>query len=784
MDRTIRMSRSLPDFFRSVTGEDILPYQAQYGADPFTPTLLNAPTGLGKTDAVLLPWLHAHASAKPAPTRLAFTLPRQSLTEQVARIARRRVDDAHLTQSIAVLELMGGSSDNRLTLTPDQPAILIGTQDILLSRALNRGYARNPFRWPIDFALLNNDCLWILDELQLMSDGLATTAQLAAFRDRFGAFGSCPCVWMSATADPSWLGAVDFSSPPRIIGLSDADRAVDVVRRRIHAPKSLSPAPDDCRTPDGCAAFALSLHLPGQATLVIVNTVARAVEIARAIHKRSGVEPLLLHSRFRPAERAAQTQALQSLPPEGRIIVSTQVVEAGIDFSAHRLITDLAPWSSLVQRCGRVNRRGDLPAAEVHWIDPGPLNSKDAARLLGPYSLDEVAPALVVLNTLSSASPADLPAVSADPPWRHVLRRADILDLFDTSPDLAGQHIDVSRFIRSGDERDVYLAWRSWPAGPPPGDTPALEDAELCPVPIGDLRAFAKKRDLFFWSFLDRQWTALDPSRCYPGMKLLARAGQGGYTGGFGWSPSSKTPVTPVEDGLDAPESTFDSDSRSFLGCRQTLFEHTAMVVDAMRDLLARLPFPDLAAIAPELEEAAALHDWGKAHEVMQRTLHGAETWDVLLGKQQRGQGGRTHSRPRFRHELASALAILQSGGADLAAYLAAAHHGRTRLTLRSVPGEKLPSPDPERAFARGVWEGDALPACDLAPGVSRPPITLSLAPMELGESLDGAPSWTARALRLRERFGPFRLAFLELLLRAADEHASRQAERNSPCQS
>ena len=40
----------------------------------------------------------------------------------------------------------------------------------------------------------------------------------------------------------------------------------------------------------------------------------------------------------------------------GRIVVATQVVEAGVDISARTLVTELAPWSSLVQRFGRVAR--------------------------------------------------------------------------------------------------------------------------------------------------------------------------------------------------------------------------------------------------------------------------------------------------------------------------------------------------------------------------------------------------------------------------------------------
>ena len=65
---------------------------------------------------------------------------------------------------------------------PERPAILIGTQDMLLSRALMRGYGMGRFGWPIDFGLLHTDTLWVFDEVQLMGAGLATSAQLEAFR--------------------------------------------------------------------------------------------------------------------------------------------------------------------------------------------------------------------------------------------------------------------------------------------------------------------------------------------------------------------------------------------------------------------------------------------------------------------------------------------------------------------------------------------------------------------------------------------------------------------------
>jgi CRISPR-associated endonuclease/helicase Cas3 len=71
---------------------------------------------------------------------------------------------------------MGGEDGGDWDLYPECEAVLLGTQDMLLSRALNRGYASGRSRWPIEFGLLTNDCLWVMDEVQLFGSGLATTA--------------------------------------------------------------------------------------------------------------------------------------------------------------------------------------------------------------------------------------------------------------------------------------------------------------------------------------------------------------------------------------------------------------------------------------------------------------------------------------------------------------------------------------------------------------------------------------------------------------------------------
>jgi CRISPR-associated endonuclease/helicase Cas3 len=109
---------------------------------------------------------------------------------------------------------------------------------------------------------------------------------------------------------------------------------------------------------------------------------------------------------------------------------------------------------------------------------------------------------------------------------------------------------------------------------------------------------------------------------------------------------------------------------------------------------------------------------------------------------------------------------------ADLVCYLVGAHHGRVRLAIRSLPDENL-SRNGARV-ALGIWDGDELPGLQ-TDASDLPPVRLDLSVMEFGETCDGRTSWSRRALALRDRsdLGPFRLGFLEALLRLADWRTS-----------
>lgn len=782
------------EFFHRATHQQPYPYQQRFAESPALHHLVRAPTGAGKTATAILGWLWRLQNDKATPRRLVYCLPMRVLVEQSEKAALGWLKNLELDKKIGLHVLMGGVDAEPWHLHPEKPTILIGTQDMLLSRALNRGYAASRFHWPIDFGLLNNDCLWVFDEPQLMASGVSTSAQLAGLRQSLETFGSCPSVWMSATLEPTWLDTIDFRGkfPGAPLELDAADYDPNLpLHHRMTAKKTLARL-DATSSKDmkDVAKAVWSRHGDNRdaQTLVVLNTVERAKAVydeLRNLTSKLKVDAtlLLIHSRFRPEERKKLNEQLQAkdATTQNRIIVATQVVEAGVDISARILVTELAPWASIVQRIGRCNRTGDDGPGQVFWID------LDPAKQAAPYEADDLNFAQACLAKLEGkdVSPQALDRFKEQQkivlPFthKHVLRRRDLVDLFDTTPDLSGNDIDIARYVRSDDpDTDVQVFWREWTGEPPTEAAP--DRRELCNVPVGSIKEFllkGEKQTGYVWDHLDEEWRQIrDPRReIRPGMVILLPATAGGYSA-LGWDVTSVARVTPVPVAADQqPEGTSSDPLSAGAGPELTISVHTENVCTRLSHLLQQVgKLPD--AWEDHLKAAARWHDAGKAHEAFQTGMRRANpTLDVSQLWAKSGKNGRLcHGRPFFRHELASALAALQHGKAFEIAYLIAAHHGKVRLSIRSVPDEKPPA-NPNNPFALGVHQDDDLPAVDLG-GETCLAVKLDLTPMRLG----GDGSWTARALALRDQLGPFRLAYFEALLRAADLWASREEKKHA----
>jgi CRISPR-associated endonuclease/helicase Cas3 len=196
------------EFFRKASATQAEPdgrepygYQARMARDGLPPAV-EAPTGTGKT-GIILSWLWRRLYADPGstPRRLVYALPQRSLAEQVAGQAARWLANLGLADQVALHVVTGGAGESRPDWRMDmhQPAIVIGTADTLVSKALNRGYGIGRSSCPIDYALVTNGAHWVIDEIQLCPESTTTLRQLAAFAKAWGTAEPFGLTCMSAT---------------------------------------------------------------------------------------------------------------------------------------------------------------------------------------------------------------------------------------------------------------------------------------------------------------------------------------------------------------------------------------------------------------------------------------------------------------------------------------------------------------------------------------------------------------------------------------------------------
>nr|MDO8081523.1 CRISPR-associated helicase Cas3' [Candidatus Freyarchaeota archaeon] len=137
------------------------------------------------------------------------------------------------------------------------------------------------------------------------------------------------------------------------------------------------------------AKLAQELWKRCQSLLVVVNTIQSSIELYENLRSmtgeiiRIGVDdeklddtnlPVIayLSTNIIPKERKRRVELIKGLLREGKrkvLVVSTQVVEAGVDLDFDAVIRDIAPTDSINQVAGRCNRSGRLDKGEVHIIN-------------------------------------------------------------------------------------------------------------------------------------------------------------------------------------------------------------------------------------------------------------------------------------------------------------------------------------------------------------------------------------------------------------------------------
>ncbi|PSR23712.1 MAG: hypothetical protein C7B47_15625 [Sulfobacillus thermosulfidooxidans] len=388
------------------------------------PAAVDIPTGLGKSSVMAL-WLVARALGVPIPRRLVYVVDRRVLVDQAttnAMTLRHWVDhdpEVHASlgltpgQSLPISTLRGQYTDNQEWLTdPAAPAIIIGTVDMIGSRLLFSGYGVSRKMRPYHAGLLGADALLVLDEAHLVPP----------FGHLIQTLAHDPAFHPPTDPVPPWrsmlLTATTAHPSPQSLTLTAADYQHPMLTQRLYAKKTilLYADPSEKQNPNknqgkthltqiltAEAWHLLTRTMDPQRIVVYVDQQDIAQKTFDQLHRlkrknpRKDVTLLLLTGQRRGWERDqtflqlfnAGLLANAPLPSTSVILVATAAGEVGIDLDADHAVMDVVAWPRLVQRLGRVNRRG-TGTATIVFVDPG-----DAENTTNPQTLRQTALALV-----------------------------------------------------------------------------------------------------------------------------------------------------------------------------------------------------------------------------------------------------------------------------------------------------------------------------------------------------------------------------------------------------
>lgn len=391
------------------------------------PSLVDLPTGAGKTDLIVI-WLIALAwyglnrkQAKPIPRRLVWVVNRRVLVQQVhdmVRELRRRLDESESDRTnelkcalrsihgfdhqdvLNIVQLRGQRLDDReWSLAPTQPQLIIGTVDQIGSRLLFQGYGQGKWSRPLHAGLLGIDAWVCIDEAHLVPAFAVTLRQIREHVLKPSVSVPTSISDMFAKL-PSWfteLSATPGLSEPRYgkafrLDPEKGEESDDAIAPRIVARNTRrviwKPLADQKKLADTLAkeAIRIAKEAGGQALTVFCSKATDAEKVAKEIEKRQNFpgRVLLVTGRLRGYERdrleeddrfrrfkTPHSEAMTDNEPP-TFLVGTSAAEVGLDADGSAIFCDFANLITLVQRLGRLDRRGELSVNAPKGTGPVP----------------------------------------------------------------------------------------------------------------------------------------------------------------------------------------------------------------------------------------------------------------------------------------------------------------------------------------------------------------------------------------------------------------------------
>ncbi|MDK2918114.1 MAG: CRISPR-associated endonuclease/helicase Cas3 [Candidatus Petromonas sp.] len=354
----------MKNLFFELTGKQFYPYQYQldvaWNILQNKKVILQAPTGSGKTLASILPFIYAKKNNLDFPRRLIYVVPRRVLANSLYTAIK---DNEYIKENnIEVTIQTGEYKGDKYFLEGD---IIFTTIDQLLSSLLCIPFSLSKRQWNINASILFESYI-VIDEMHLLEpdkDFLTTFYLLKQYTDFINV-----CI-MTATLSQSLIKEISKELQLTMIPMTkeyitdiksekDKERIIKCCNIKLNADRVLKTHKDK--------------------TIVILNKVNDVQELylelknkIESLHNKPQL--ICIHSRMLQKDRSRKEKIIRE-KFEARnsniILISTQVIEVGVDISSTVMHTSISDINSFLQRIGRLARRkGERGIVYVYDIE-------------------------------------------------------------------------------------------------------------------------------------------------------------------------------------------------------------------------------------------------------------------------------------------------------------------------------------------------------------------------------------------------------------------------------
>ncbi|MFC5407675.1 CRISPR-associated helicase Cas3' [Larkinella bovis] len=342
---------------------------------------LTAPTGSGKTYMLLA---LASAIQQQYPTMgIMYCLPFLSITEQVESICRELLNqsDKEEEPQSGVLSVNSKAINDRIEAlqkeledNPSNEKLQKLVQEIFSEQTFDHPFIITTFVQFFETLMSNRNAtllklpnfskrIFLIDEIQALPPRLYIffTAWLDEFCRRFDSFAI-----LSTATMPHFT--INSKSEVPLLRKPDELFKQFILPHPLFDPVPFFAADTFNRyrinwlEPDPFTLDDLEGHLARQteSCLIILNTIRDSRDLYERLKDQRNV--YLLNTHFLPVDRRTKIERIKQHLKLGEkvTLISTQLIEAGVDIDFPVVYRDLCPLPSLIQSAGRCNRNGEL----------------------------------------------------------------------------------------------------------------------------------------------------------------------------------------------------------------------------------------------------------------------------------------------------------------------------------------------------------------------------------------------------------------------------------------